>query len=149
MIDYNTAIVFKDNTGNYIHRTVALNPNGTLLSISLNKIKEKFGVNVAVNKPIYKHTFITQSEALKAQRIGNTILKLFYNAGNGTGSVSDLDEKVIKYIYSYAENKPSDEDITLMYNKIYESFEKRAAKRYDKNVNGILYVMKDYDMSRQ
>lgn len=148
MIDYNTAIVFKDNTGNYIHRAVALNPNGTLLNISLNRIKEKFGVDLTVNKPIYKHTLNSNKDVLKAQRIGNAILKLFYNAGTETGSVSDLDEKVIKYIYSYAENKQSDEDITSMYKKIYESFEKRAAKRYDKNVAGILYVIKDYDMNR-
>ena len=147
IIGYNTAIVFKDNNGNYVHSCVKLDSNDKLRSDSINRIKKYFNVDLNVNKPIYKHTFGSQSSATKAQRIGNTVMKLFYDAG--IGSISDLDEKVIKFIYSYAENKQSDEDITLMYKKIYESFKERASRRYNMNVAGILYVMKDYDMNRQ
>lgn len=147
-IDYNTAIVFKDNTGNYIHSCVKLNSNGTLRSDSINRIKKYFNVNLAVNKPIYKHTFISQSEALKAQRIGNTVMKLFYDAGNGTGSVSDLPENDIILVYKESEKDLANERIVKMYKAVSEKHKEIAAKRYDKNVNGILYVMKDYDKNR-
>lgn len=145
-IGYNTAIVFKDNNDNYLHSCVKLNPNGKLRSDSINRIKKYFNVDLTVNKPIYKHTFGSQSSATKAQRIGNTIMKLFYDAG--IGSVSDLPEYVIKSAYTHAELFPNDETITLMYNKVYEKFANLAARRYNINVAGILYVIKDFDMNR-
>lgn len=146
-IGYNTAIVFKDNNGNYVHSCVKLDSNGKLRSDSINRIKKYFNVDLNVNKPIYKHTFGSQSSATKAQRIGNTVMKLFYDAG--IGSISDLPEDVINSAYKHAELFPNDETITLMYKKVYEKFSDLAAKRYNKNVAGILYVMKDYDMNRQ
>lgn len=145
-IGYNTAIVFKDNKGNYVHSCVKLNSNGTLIRASINRIKDWFSVDLTVNKPIYKHTFISQSEATKAQRIGNTVMKLFYDAG--IGSISDLPEYAINLVYTEAERYPNEEMILKMYNAIYKKFADLAVKRFDKNVNGILYVMKDYDKNR-
>lgn len=147
IIGYNTAIVFKDNNGNYVHSCVKLNSNGKLRSDSINRIKDKFNVNLDVNKLIYKHTFGSQSSATKAQRIGNAIMKLFYDAG--IGSISDLPEYAINLVYTEAERFPNEEMIVKMYKAIYKKFENLVARRYNKNVSGILYVMKDYDLNRQ
>ena len=78
---YETAIIFKDKNGNYVHSMVALE-GSKIRNDSLQRLKRNFNLNAVA--PIYMHTFATRDDGIKAQRAANAILKLFYKAGAGS-----------------------------------------------------------------
>lgn len=140
-MQYDTAIIFKDINGNYVHSMVALEGN-KIRNNSLQRLKKIFNLNVVA--PIYMHTFATRDDGIKAQRSANAILKLFYIAGAGSIDAA-LPEEVVKEVYEFAERGLTDEEMLSMYKKITKMFSGHAKAKSRNDLKGVIYVMKDYD----
>lgn len=107
-MNYDTAIIFRDIKGNYVHSMVGLDSNGNICDRSRNRLNEKYCFSPI--HPIYMHTFSTHDDGIKAQRAGNAIMKLFYVAGEGTVDAR-LPEETVKEVYELAERGLTDEEI--------------------------------------
>lgn len=140
-MQYETAIIFKDINGNYVHSMVALE-GSKIRNDSLQRLKRIFKLNAVA--PIYMHTFATRDDGIKAQRAANAILKLFYKAG--TGSIdSALPEEAVKEVYEFAERGMTDEEMLSMYKKLTKMYSGLAKAKSRSDLKGVMYVMKDYD----
>lgn len=140
-MQYDTAIIFKDINGNYVHSMVALEGN-KIKDVSIARLKSIFKINVV--EPIYMHTFATRDDGIKAQRAANAILKLFYIAGAGSID-AELPAEEVKEVYEMAERGLTDEEITKCFIK-YSKKHKDLAKAKSRNdLKGLVYVIKDYD----
>ena len=140
-MQYDTAIIFKDINGNYVHSMVALEEN-KIKDVSIERLKSIFKINVV--EPIYMHTFATRDDGIKAQRAANAILKLFYIAGAGSIDAA-LPVEVVKEVYELAERGLTDEEMLSMYKKITRMFSGHAKANSRNDLKGVIYVMKDYD----
>ena len=140
-MQYETAIIFKDINGNYVHSMVALE-GSKIRNDSIQRLKRIFKLNAVA--PIYMHTFATRDDGIKAQRAANAILKLFYKAG--TGSIdSALPEEAVKEVYEFAERGMTDEEMLSMYKKLTKMYSNLAKAKSRSDLKGVMYVMKDYD----
>ena len=140
-MQYETAIIFKDINGNYVHSMVALD-GSKIRNDSLQRLKRIFKLNAVA--PIYMHTFSTRDDGIKAQRAANAILKLFYKGG--TGSIdSALPEEAVKEVYELAERGLTDEEMLSVYKKITKMYSGLAKAKSRTDLKGVMYVMKDYD----
>ena len=142
-MQYDTAIIFKDINGNYVHSMVALEGN-KLRKESLERLKRLY--NVSAVEPIYMHTFATRVDGIKAQRTGNAILKLFYVAGEGPVDAR-LPEDMVKEVYELAERGLTDEEIAKCYIKYSKKYKDLAKNRSRNDMKGLVYVIKDYDQN--
>ena len=140
-MQYDTAIIFKDINGNYVHSMVALEGN-KIADISLNRLKGIYHLKAV--EPIYMHTFATRADGIKAQRAANAILKLFYIAGAGSIDAA-LPEEAVKEVYELAERCLTDEEILSMYIKNTKMYSGHAKAKSRNDLKGVIYVMKDYD----
>ena len=141
-MNFDTAIIFRDIKGDYVHSMVGLDCNGNICDRSLNRLNERFCFSPI--EPIYMHTFATRDDGIKAQREANAILKLFYVAGVGSVDAR-LPEDVVKEVYEYSERGHTDEEILSMYKKISKMCIGLAKSKSRTDLKGIMYVMKDYD----
>ena len=140
-MQYETAIIFKDINGNYVHSMVALE-GSKIRNDSIQRLKRIFKLNAVA--PIYMHTFATRDDGIKAQRAANAILKLFYKAG--TGSIdSALPEEAVKEVYEFAERGMTDEEMLSVYKKLTKMYSGLAKAKSRSDLKGVMYVMKDYD----
>ena len=140
-MQYDTAIIFKDINGNYIHSMVALEGN-KIIDRSLNRLKGIYHLKAV--EPIYMHTFATRADGIKAQRAANAILKLFYIAGAGSIDAA-LPEEAVKEVYELAERCLTDEEMLSMYIKNTKMYSGHAKAKSRSDLKGVIYVMKDYD----
>ena len=140
-MQYDTAIIFKDINGNYVHSMVALEGN-TIVDVSLDRLKRIFKLSTV--EPIYMHTFATRADGIKAQRAANAILKLFYIAGAGSIDAA-LPAEAVKEVYEMAERGLTDEEMLSMYKKITKMHSGLAKVKSRHDLKGAMYVMKDYD----
>lgn len=140
-MQYNTAIIFKDINGNYVHSMVALEGNN-IREVSLDRLKRIYQLKAV--EPIYMHTFATRDDGIKAQRAANAILKLFYIAGAGSIDAA-LPEEAVKEVYELAERGLTDEEMLSMYMKNTKMFSGKAKAKSRNDLKGVIYVMKDYD----
>lgn len=138
---YETAIIFKDKNGNYVHSMVALE-GSKIRNDSLQRLKRNFNLNAVA--PIYMHTFATRDDGIKAQRAANAILKLFYKAGAGSIDAA-LPEEAVKEVYELAERGLTDEEMLSMYTKLTKMYSGLAKAKSRSDLKGVMYVMKDYD----
>ena len=141
-MNYETAIVFRDIKGNYVHSMVGLDRNGNICDASRNRLNEKYCFSPI--EPFYMHTFASRDAGIKAQRAGNAIMKLFYVAGEGTVDAR-LPQDVVKKVYEYAERSMTDEEITKYFIKLSKKYKDIAKNRSRTDLKGLVYVMKDYD----
>lgn len=142
-MQYDTAIIFKDINGNYVHSMVALEGN-KISDRSLQRLKSIYYINAV--EPIYMHTFVTRDDGIKAQRAANAILKLFYVAGKGTVDAR-LPEDMVKEVYKLAERGLTDEEIAKCYIKYSKKYKDLAKNRSRNDMKGLVYVIKDYDQN--
>lgn len=140
-MQYETAIIFKDINGNYVHSMVALD-GSKIRNDSLQRLKRIFNLNTVA--PIYMHTFATRDDGIKAQREANAILKLFYKAGTGSIDAA-LPEDAVKEVYELAERGLTDEEMLSVYKKISKMYSGLAKAKSRTDLKGVMYVMKDYD----
>ena len=140
-MQYETAIIFKDINGNYVHSMVALE-GSKIRNDSLQRLKRNFNLNAVA--PIYIHTFATRDDGIKAQRAANAILKLFYKAGAGSIDAA-LPEEAVKEVYELAERGLTDEEMLSVYKKITKMYSGKAKAKSRTDLKGVMYVMKDYD----
>ena len=140
-MQYDTAIIFKDKNGNYVHSMVALEGN-KIRDVSIQRLKRIFGLGAVA--PIYMHTFATRDDGIKAQRAANAILKLFYIAGAGSID-AELPAEEVKEVYEMAERGLTDEEMLNMYKKITKMHSSLAKAKSRNDLKGVIYVMKDYD----
>lgn len=138
---YETAIIFKDINGNYVHSMVALE-GSKIRNDSLQRLKRNFNLNTVA--PIYMHTFATRDDGIKAQRAANAILKIFYKAGTGSIDAA-LPAEAVKEVYELAERGLTDEEMLSMYKKITKMHSCLAKAKSRHDLKGVMYVMKDYD----
>lgn len=144
-MQYDTAIIFKDINGNYVHSMVALEGN-KLRKESLERLKKIFKIKAV--EPIYMHTFATRDDGIKAQRAANAILKLFYIAGAGSIDAA-LPSEAVKEVYELAERGLTDEEMLNMYMKLTKMFSGHAKAKSRNDLKGVVYVMKDYDYNEK
>lgn len=140
-MQYETAIIFKDINGNYVHSMVALE-GSKIRNDSLQRLKRIFKLNAVA--PIYMHTFATRDDGIKAQRAANAILKLFYKAGAGSIDAA-LPEEAVKEVYELAERGLTDEEMLSVYKKISKMYSGLAKAKSRSDLKGVMYVMQDYD----
>lgn len=140
-MQYDTAIIFKDINGNYVHSMVALEGN-KIIDNSLQRLKRIFKLSTV--EPIYMHTFATRDDGIKAQRAANAILKLFYIAGDGSIDAR-FPEDMVKEVYELAERCLTDEEIAKCFIKYSKKHKDLAKARSKSHLKGVMYVMKDYD----
>ena len=140
-MQYDTAIIFKDINGNYVHSMVALEGN-KLRDVSFERLKRLFKLNAV--EPIYMHTFATRADGIKAQRAANAILKLFYIAGDGSIDAA-LPAEEVKEVYELAERGLTDEEMTNCFIKYSKKHKDLAKAKSRTDLKGVMYVMKDYD----
>ena len=140
-MQYDTAIIFKDINGNYVHSMVALEGN-KIIDGSLDRLKRIFNLNTV--EPIYMHTFATRDDGIKAQRAANAALKLFYKAGVGSIDAA-LPAEAVKEVYELAERGLTDEEIAKCFIKFSKKYKDIAKNRSRSDLKGVMYVMKDYD----
>lgn len=140
-MQYETAIIFKDINGNYVHSMVAIEGN-KIRKDSLQRLKRIFNLNAV--EPIYMHTFATRDDGIKAQRAANAILKLFYKAGAGSIDAA-LPTEAVKEVYELAERGLTDEEMLSIYKKITKMHSGLAKAKIRHDLKGVMYVMKDYD----
>ena len=138
---YETAIIFKDINGNYVHSMVALE-GSKIRNDSLQRLKRNFNLNAVA--PIYMHTFATRDDGIKAQRAANAILKLFYKAGAGSIDAA-LPAEAVKEVYELAERGMTDEEMISIYKKLTKMYSGLAKAKSRSDLKGVMYVMKDYD----
>ena len=140
-MQYDTAIIFKDINGNYVHSMVALEGN-KIRDVSLDRLNRLFKLNAV--EPIYMHTFATRADGIKAQRAANAILKLFYIAGDGSIDAA-LPEEEVKEVYELAERGLTSEEMAKCFIKFSKKYKDIAKARSRHDLKGVMYVMKDYD----
>lgn len=143
-MQYDTAIIFKDINGNYVHSMVGLDSNGNICDASRNRLNEKYCISPI--EPIYMHTFATRADGIKAQRAANAILKLFYIAGAGSIDAA-LPAEAVKEVYKLAERGLTDEEITKCFIKYSKKHKDLAKNRSRNDMKGLVYVIKDYDLN--
>lgn len=141
-MNYDTAIVFRDIKGNYVHSMVGLDSNGNICDASRNRLNENYCFSPI--SPIYMHTLESRDAGIKAQRAGNAIMKLFYVAGEGTVDAR-LPEDAVKSVYKLAERGLTDEEITKYFVKLSKKYKDIAKNRSRTDLKGLVYVIKDYD----
>lgn len=144
-MQYDTAIIFKDINGNYVHSMVALEGN-KIRDVSLERLKRKF--NIKAVEPIYMHTFATRDDGIKAQHAANAILKLFYIAGVGSIDAA-LTAEAVKEVYELTERSLTDEEMAKCFIKLSKKYKDIAKNRCRTNLKGVIYVMKDYDYNEK
>ena len=140
-MQYDTAIIFKDINGNYVHSMVALE-GGKIIDRSIERLKRIYHLKAV--EPIYMHTFATRDDGINAQRAANAILKLFYIAGAGSIDAA-LPEEAVKEVYELAERGLTDEEMLSMYMKNTKMYSGKAKAKSRNDLKGVIYVMKDYD----
>lgn len=141
-MNFDTAIVFRDIKGNYVHSMVGLDSNGNICDASRNRLNRQYCFSPI--HPIYMHTFATREDGIKAQRTGNAILKLFYVAGEGSVDAR-LPEETVKEVYELAERGLTDEEIAKCFIKYSKKYKDLAKNRSRNDMKGLVYVIKDYD----
>ena len=141
-MQYDTAIIFKDINGNYVHSMVGLDSNGNICDASRNRLKEKYGISPI--EPIYMHTFATRADGIKAQRAANAILKLFYIAGAGSIDAT-LPAEAVKEVYKLTQRGLTDEEMLSMSMKNTKMYNDKAKAKSRNDLKGVIYVMKDHD----
>lgn len=141
-MNYDTAIIFRDIKGDYVHSMVGLDCNGNICDASRNRLNRQYCFSPI--HPIYMHTFATRDDGIKAQRAANAILKLFYVAGEGSVDAR-LPEETVKEVYEYAERSLTDEEITKSFIKYSKKYIDLVKNRSRNDLKGLVYVMKDYD----
>lgn len=141
-MNYDTAIIFREFKGNYVHSMVALDCNGNICDASRNSLNRKFCFSPI--EPIYMHTLATRDDGIKAQRAGNAIMKLFYVAGEGSVDAR-LPEDAVKAVYKLAERGLTDEEVTKCFIEFSKKYIELAKNRCRNDLKGLVYVMKDYD----